>query len=401
MVKFLPQSFPSRFKLLTMGACCSSGSPPLPYPGVSKIECTGNLQQDLRTLQQKYVLISSSFFEFSLSLIKKKHRYPQKYKDLMNREMCEAKRNEISDLNVINKNSITVMQFNMLADGLCGAYTNKINDKTFLNVDKECLQWTYRGIKICEEILRFEPDIIGIEECDQLEYLMKYLKPKGYESFYQIKTTSPIKKICESLSAERNEEIKMNLDGVAIIYKKNKFKIINDNDIQKIDTNNEYKVFGLAIRLNVKSINKDILFIVTHLKSTKTLDGEKLREKQINLLLKNLIKNDDNLPIILCCDLNANPKLNKKGYQPLCYNSLTNSDLGYESVYELANGKEPDFTTFKLREKGQDKHTIDYIFINGGKWNVIKTLNIPNEGLIPNWNYPSDHFSLMAQLCWK
>ena len=58
-----------------------------------------------------------------------------------------------------------------------------MNEKIFLNVDKECLQWTYRGIKLREEILRFEPDIIGIEECDQLQHIMKYLKPKGYESW--------------------------------------------------------------------------------------------------------------------------------------------------------------------------------------------------------------------------
>ena len=107
--------------------------------------------------------------------------------------------------------------------------------------------------------------------------------------------------------------------------------------------------------------------------------------------------------MVLCCDLNANPIINKKGYAPLCYTSMTagSNTLKLSSAYNRGNGGEPEFTTFKLREKGADKHTIDYIFLKGKKWNVTKLLSIPNDGMIPGWNYPSDHFSIMVQLCWK
>ena len=48
-----------------------------------------------------------------------------------------------------------------------------------------------------------------------------------------------------------------------------------------------------------------------------------------------------------------------------------------------------------------------YIFLKDGKWNIYEILDIPSasnenkDSLIPNWHYPSDHFSIMAKLVWK
>lgn len=91
--------------------------------------------------------------------------------------------------------SLRIMQFNVLADGLCGGYSSKETEKSFIGVDRECLQWTHRGIRLVEEILRYKPDVVGLEECDQIEDLMKYLGPNGYDYCYQTKGTSPIPKV--------------------------------------------------------------------------------------------------------------------------------------------------------------------------------------------------------------
>ena len=94
-------------------------------------------------------------------------------------------------------------------------------------------------------------------------------------------------------------------------------------------------------------------------------------------------------------------------------------------------GKEPLFTTFKTRSSGTMKHTIDYIFEkycndeneelknnsndndsentlnveNGnenGVWTVTEYWEMPEtDKVIPNWFYPSDHFSLCLQLTWN
>lgn len=200
----------------------------------------------------------------------------------------------------------------------------------------------------------------------------------------------------------------MNNDGVLLLFKRSKFELCGD--VQRIDPDNKEKVWGLAVPLKVKAIGQEVLFVVTHLKSTKSQQGEELRERQINLLLKELVRNEGGLPVVLTCDLNANPVVNQKGYDPLCYQSLTDPDnLGYQSAYRTALGAEPEYTTFKKRESGVNKHTLDYIFLRGGQWKVTQYLKIPEVvadentqyGLVPDWHYPSDHYSIMCRLSWQ
>ena len=41
--------------------------------------------------------------------------------------------------------------------------------KAFIGIDKECLEWRYRGLKIIEEITNCNADIICLQECDRIE----------------------------------------------------------------------------------------------------------------------------------------------------------------------------------------------------------------------------------------
>jgi len=77
---------------------------------------------------------------------------------------------------------------------------------------------------------------------------------------------------------------------------------------------------------------------------------------------------------------------------------------GYNQIIKQENKTEPKYTTWKAREKGTDQHTIDYIFYQPNK-SVVLThlLTIPSENdmnketYLPGWEYPSDHFAIMAQ----
>eukprot|EP00483_Globobulimina_turgida_P007545 UN07559 len=164
------------------------------------------------------------------------------------------------------------MQFNMLADGLSTSYQWTSTEKTFLNVDPACLQWTYRGLRLVEEILRFSPDIIALEECDQLPFLMKYLSTAGYTSYFQEKSKSPVKYVRADICAERKLEssaVHMPNDGVALIFKSDKFAVMDESEIQYIDmVENKEKVFALAVPLKCTVMDKELLFVGTHLKST-------------------------------------------------------------------------------------------------------------------------------------
>ena len=224
--------------------------------------------------------------------------------------------NNDDDAKSDDKSTFTIMQFNMLADGLSGGYldtsqesltelidnannnnnsnSNENNDKSdsktnvldvcpytgdeietawgdkiekaFFHVNPLCLQWNYRGLRLVEEILRINCDLCGFEECDQPEFVEKYLVPQGYKLIFQAKQDSPCAKIGVTYvkpstndikdkkqqinnALYRNEHIrfdtaipefgkerekgkgktKFNLpnDGCAIAYKRNLFEVVS------------------------------------------------------------------------------------------------------------------------------------------------------------------------------
>jgi len=312
------------------------------------------------------------------------------------------------------------MQFNMCADGLIGIYKKEKDEKTFLGIDKKCLEWTYRGLKILETILQNDCDIICLQECDGIEFFGKYLEKYGYEWIFQPKNDSPIKKVVIEIQKARNDNtIKMNLDGVVIIFKKDKLKVTSVPIFIDM-TKNEEKINALAVpftytfktRLN-SIVNVELLVIVTHPKSTKDEEGEKLRVRQLKLLLTKLIPEEQlkNKFVILACDLNSAPTYHNQNKDPLCYSYVTN-DYQFQSCYKLFSNdqNEPEFTTLKKREEGVTKNCLDYIFVknntNNVDFDVVGSLEIPSCQndinrellLLPNWYYPSDHFALVSEI---
>ena len=155
-------------------------------------------------------------------------------------------------------NCFTVLQFNMLADGLSGAYylDPENNSKAFLNVNPRCLEWSYRGIRLVQEMLINSqwngdtPDIIALEECDQFEWLLSYLKCYGYDGRFIAKADSPCPSVAKDLKdkKERGPDIEelvkihghnlcdfkswdMSLDGCALFWKTSKFSVFDENKI--------------------------------------------------------------------------------------------------------------------------------------------------------------------------
>jgi len=290
----------------------------------------------------------------------------------------------------------------------------KKNEKSFLGVDVKSMEWTYRGLRILELITQYDCDIICLQECDGLPFFEPYMKQKGYAVKFQPKTLSPILQVEKEIQDDRKDNnIKLNIDGLAIFYKEDKLKI--KEDVMYIDmSKNKEKINALAIPFTFQlnnGKNVDLLVITTHPKSTKDEDGEKLRVRQMKLLLSDIITEEKlkNKFVILACDLNSTPGTHSKGYPPLCYTSLI-KDYQLESVYRLisSNDQEPSFTTLKQRQQGVDKHCLDYIFIKNNteniKFDIIGYLEIPQCGddvLLPNWFFPSDHFDMIGQIMFQ
>ena len=61
------------------------------------------------------------------------------------------------------------------------------------------------------------------------------------------------------------------------------------------------------------------------------------------------------------------------------------------------------YTTWKVRESGEQKHILDYIFHSSDTLETIETLDMPTEeqlgeDRVPSLTFPSDHLSLLAKL---
>jgi len=83
---------------------------------------------------------------------------------------------------------------------------------------------------------------------------------------------------------------------------------------------------------------------------------------------------------------------------------------GLESAYNDVLGKEPEYTTWKLRGNAanpskplEKKDTIDFIFFDPKTLCSKAVLEVPSakdlgKGLLPNMIFPSDHMSMVAKL---
>ena len=64
-----------------------------------------------------------------------------------------------------------------------------------------------------------------------------------------------------------------------------------------------------------------------------------------------------------------------------------------------------EYTTWKIRETGEQKHILDYIF-HSPQLETVSTLDMPTEEQIgedrlPSLQFASDHLSLVAELRFK
>ena len=119
---------------------------------------------------------------------------------------------------------------------------------------------------------------------------------------------------------DNENDIEIVNDGTAIFWNTKVFKRIENDSTHETQIitkrDNNLELTAIALPLKHLSSNKEFLVVTTHLKSTKTPAGEMHRKQQIELLFdkknrngKNYVKNNGNLPLLLCFDMNANYKV--------------------------------------------------------------------------------------------
>jgi len=315
----------------------------------------------------------------------------------------------------------TVMQWNTLSDGLSGLHPNRGG---FILAPFESLEWKHRRYRILEEILRWETDIICLQEVDHYhDWFFPKLRLLGYAGIFAQKPASAGLRYC---SLE---------DGCAIFYKKEKFELNTCSTViynQRMTDGSAAATnqVGLVALLDFKQepncpssvqslCETSIIVSTTHLAANKNQQGEAIRTLQAAQLLNTITRTTDSSTqkdknacqnVVLCGDLNATPE-HQKTYRATCYSLCRSHSLGLSSVYQqhcqLLNSGYV-YTTWKVRPNldGTEhhvKHCIDYILASQTiQTTALASIPTNNDGIdsnfTPSFCYPSDHFALVAEL---
>ncbi|TNN20637.1 Nocturnin isoform 2 [Schistosoma japonicum] len=303
---------------------------------------------------------------------------------------------------------IRIMQWNILAQGF-------IPLDEFVHCPCKMLSFERRCRLIAEEILRYDPDIVCLQEADIIKDIVEILTTRrgkdDYSFYFLPKYNSP----CLMIKNNHGP------DGLAVIYRNDKYKLIKTEKIPLNEDDSRHALFCHFVPKAVGSSNKsfsDIYLICLHLKAKETY--REIRKKQGQKLINYLssfiericstgLSVNSNVfpPIFICGDFNADPT---EPVINLLQNFSFNSNTLYKltSAYYVAEGcKEPEFTTWKIRKSKRITnlteicHTVDYIWYCNqlctllGVWSIPSKREIGPSGL-PSAIFPSDHMNLIA-----
>ena len=325
--------------------------------------------------------------------------------------------------NITKSHSFSVMQFNILAEGLSSGPQAKMkfpleakshsktaisNPNEFGGFDKVihpeiCLNYDFRRWRILEVILGgvntntkepnfpMSPDILGVEEIDNFHsFFLPVLAKVGYQGIFVPKRDSP----CVKFGYYS--------DGCALFWRSSVFQLVSE---ERRQFQKRGQVYIIATLKHLES-GELIVIGVTHLKAKKGRVNERDRTAQVDELLRETKKhaksmhNDHHqikqIPIIVMGDFNSEPNSEVSTCVPLVLNHGMVSAYPTNSIREF-------FTTLKSRGNDIAKRVIDYIFFNPRQICCTHTLNMPVENDIvdswglPGFSYPSDHIMIGAK----
>jgi len=304
----------------------------------------------------------------------------------------------MADSRSTNTKVIRFMQFNILAEGLSAP--PKYGG--FVFSPKECLEWGFRKFRVVEEIIKYDPDVLCLEEVDHFDdFLLPALKNFGYEGIFQPKTDSPTLQFGDDKFS----------DGCAIFWKKEILKIVDQKSVIYKNPDLEgsaWSQVALIARMT-RANDEGSPFIVscTHLKSKPGKANELRRTIQLEQLLASVQEmQQGEEPTLIFGDFNTDPT--GRDEDLTAYEKVKTSSLNLKSAYtcdpadEAAETEEPEYTTCKVRENGEACHTIDYIWVPKAA-QVLGVLGIPDYDSLPKcklpcFEYPSDHLSIAADV---
>ena len=234
--------------------------------------------------------------------------------------------------------------------------------------------WHNRKLEVVNMFKYYEPEIFGIQE--GLEHQLKYLD-QNLVNYSRI--------------GVGRDDGKQKGEFSPIYYEKNKFSLIYGSTFWLSDQDDTVSIGWDASMERIctyglfqnKTTQQKVLVFNTHFDHI----GQIAREMSSKLILNKLSEiNQDNYPIILMGDFNAEPETNP--IRILKKELEDGAELSPDGIYG-PNGTYTGFTKNELA-----KRRIDYIFIKNLK--VSKYRHIDDK--MKNNNYLSDHLPVLIVL---
>ena len=297
--------------------------------------------------------------------------------------------------------SYKLLSYNILAQDLLVEHLH-----LYYDIDSKLLKWETRLNKIKEEIGNIQPDILCLQEMqyNHLKELVLNLSSVGKNSKFEY--------VFKKKTGTRS-------DGCAIIYDRNKFKIMSEQCVEYytdgIVTLNRENI-GLMVKFQpLEDASMPFVVATTHLLYNPR--REDVRISQVNKLIRAIIDFSSNplitgrLPVILTGDFNFTP--NSRAFQILTAKRKFNLNSNEQQVNQLSDDffqmNAIDFENISGASTYQDEWiTVDYILLSSTEKNtnsirINSAYKLPSveqcwrNGKIPNTVIGSDHFSLAIQ----
>ena len=214
---------------------------------------------------------------------------------------------------------------------------------------------------------------------DHFPLLQRALSSLGYTGHFVPKPDSP----CIYLPSNSGP------DGCALFYRSDQWELVGEVQSRILEVwHVQSNQVVVAASLRSRSTGKEVCLATTHLKARSGALLATLRNEQGKDILDWLATVRQGRPLVLTGDFNADP-----------------SEPVIRTVREKLASAYPEdtpYTTWKVRETGEQRSTLDYIF-HSEEVEVQATLDMPSEEQIgaerlPSDAFPSDHLSLVADL---
>ncbi|KAL3679987.1 hypothetical protein R1sor_022943 [Riccia sorocarpa] len=266
---------------------------------------------------------------------------------------------------------LRAMQWNILADGLAqfGDFHWSTAAGSLHPIDNEILDWSNRGPKVLDEIVKSGADLVCLQEVNHFsDFLLPRLAEHGYDGIFKPKRFSPA------------SNYGFPPDGCALFYRSSRLQLKPNGDLQ---LPNQAAIICVFKDL---AAGRDLIVATTHFKAKTGRANEEMRMSQARSLLQTLgelaKENPNFTPIVVCGDFNAVPTSE-------VYDYFLRHELGLKSVYSCRKataggegddpvgrnvevdwtsaggpGSDAKWTSWKYRSTGMKLETNDYIWVS-------------------------------------